>query len=265
MELHQIRIQRSVFDSVPADERTLLVLLAHVANELNVLVRLFHWSAASSDRSPIEERGNNVLVFTVIRLFTGKLYEAWKLLRKAFFASKLAKAYESELETTEQASLQYLKQYFGKQNAIKRVRNGYAFHYSPEQIKASYSAVPDAEELDMYLGESALNSLYYFADAIANRALLHEINPKDHQAAMEQLRVETTQVHSAFHNAIAALVAVAVKRHLRKTLEELGATEVEISPLLDSEQISIPFFVNVAAEGTQPAVPADAAASRQRS
>jgi hypothetical protein len=109
----------------------------------------------------------------------------------------------------------------------------------------------------MYLGESNLNSLYYFADAIANRALLHEINPKDHQAAMEQLREETTQVHSAFHEVIAALMAVAVKRHLGKTLEELGATEVEISPSLNAEQICIPFFVDVADEGTQQGAPGD--------
>jgi hypothetical protein len=81
---------------------------------------------------------------------------------------------------------------------------------------------------------------------------------------MEQLCVETTRVHSAFLTVIAALMALAVKRHLGQTLEELGATEVEISPRLNSEQISIPFFVELADEGAQPAVPADAAASRQR-
>jgi hypothetical protein len=252
MKLLQVTIKRADFDKIPEDERTLLILLGHVANELNVLVRLFHWSASVEDTSPIEQKGNNTLVFTVIRIFTGKLHEAWQLLTKAFFSSKLAQSYEQEMSDEDKEHLNELKQYFSKKNLIATVRNGYAFHYAPDQVSSSYSSVPETEELHMYLGETDLNSLYFFADAITNRALLHAIKPDDHQAAMEQLRVETTHIHAAFLHVISALMVIGVKRHLGQTLEELDTIEVEIKPALDSEAVRIPFFVRLEDESDTP-------------
>ena len=90
VKLDQIRLERSALDNIQAPERTFcLVLLAHAANELNILAKIFHWAAAAVNQSPIELKGNNTLVFTVVRLLTGKLYEAWKLLDKAFFGTQL--------------------------------------------------------------------------------------------------------------------------------------------------------------------------------
>lgn len=243
MKLFQVTIAREDFDKIPEDERTLLILLGHVANELNVLARLFHWSSSAEDTSAIEEKGNNTLIFTVIRIFTGKLHEAWQLLTKAFFSSNMAKSYEQEMSDEDKEHLNELKQYFSKKNLIATVRNGYAFHYTPDQVSSSYSSVPVTEELHIYLGDTDLNSLYYFADAITNRALLHAINPGDHGAAMEQLRVDTTRIHAAFFHVISALIVIGVKRHLGQTLEELDTVEVEIKPALDSEAVRIPFFV----------------------
>ena len=116
-------------------------------------------------------------------------------------------------------------------------------------------------KLDLYLGDSDLNNLYYFADAVANRALLDEINPNDHAAAMEQLRLETTRVHA--FTVISAVMALIIKKYLGQTLDELGASETEIFPRFNSAQVKIPFFVElVKDEAAQPALPADAASPR---
>ena len=128
------------------------MLLGHAANDLNILRKLFHWSVSSVDESPVETKGNNTLVFTLIRLLTGKLYEVWQLFRKRFFATQLAKTYELAFAADERTAMQSLKQYFGKKNAIEIVRNQSAFHYSPNHVAASYAAVPEAEEARSVLG-----------------------------------------------------------------------------------------------------------------
>ena len=256
MELQQIQVKRTALDKVPAEERTLLVLLAHAANELNILAKFFHWAADPVDGSPIETKGNNAVTMLVIRLLSGKLYEAWKLLEKALFGAKLSKTYEPAMGTEERAALQNLKRYFRKANAIEGVRKGHSFHYAPDQITDSYSSVPATEELDFYLGKEGLNTLYYFANVIANRAMLNEID-KDHAVALERLRVETTQTHRDFLMVFNNLMAIAVKQHLGTTLEALGASKVEIAPALTSSEITIPFFVRLSDEDAQQAVPRD--------
>lgn len=188
MKILQIRFARKEFDRIPEAERTLLVMLGHVANDLNVLVRLFHWSALALDATPIEARANNVIVLTVVRLFTAKLYEAWKLLSRPVAGGALKKWCESELGQEEQAALDRLKTYFGRNNLIKEVRHRHSFHYSHEDVTAAYASIPENEEFEMYLGDSDLNNLYYFADVITGRALLHSIDPEDHEGAMERFR-----------------------------------------------------------------------------
>jgi hypothetical protein len=187
MKLHRISIKRAAFDKIPVEERTLLVLLAHAANELNILAKLFQWTAGAADASPIETKGNNTITLAVVRMLTGKLHEVWKLFEKALFGARLSKSYEPLLGAEDQRALQELKRYFGKSNAIEMVRNRHSFHYAPDQITTSYSAIPEGEELEFFLGEEGMNTLYYFADVVANRAMLNEID-SDHSVALEKLK-----------------------------------------------------------------------------
>jgi hypothetical protein len=57
MKLHRISIKRAAFDKIPVEERTLLVLLAHAANELNILAKLFQMkrSVTFQEKETVEE------------------------------------------------------------------------------------------------------------------------------------------------------------------------------------------------------------------
>jgi hypothetical protein len=52
------------------------------------------------------------------------------------------------------------------------VRNDFVFHYSPTDLDAEFDKAP-ADELDLYIEpDTHANTLYYFAEALANRAAL---------------------------------------------------------------------------------------------
>src|SRR5688572_977705 len=112
VHIHHITLTRKQLDAIPEPERRLLVLMAHASNELNVLTKLFHFSAKGLSAKPMLQQAENAQALVLGRLLTGKIYECWKLMQAAFFRSGLSKSYEPLFEPTASEALQGLKRYF---------------------------------------------------------------------------------------------------------------------------------------------------------
>jgi hypothetical protein len=246
IRIHHITLTRKQLDSIPESERRLLVLLAHAGNELNVLSKLFHFSARPGSETPIVQQAENTQSMVLGRVLTGKIYECWNLMQSAFFRSGLSKRYQSQFDPDASEALDALKRYFGRDNLIEKVRNGHAFHYSPEQIDAGYQTLADGDPLEIYLAKTNANTLYTFADTIAGRAMIEDIKPGDHQRAFEVLVEETTRAVARINEVIGASMTICFKTYLGGNLYALGAKEIEIEGAPDSQTISIPYFVEIA-------------------
>lgn len=246
MRIHHITLSRTQLDSIPESERRLLVLMAHAGNELNVLSKLFHFSAKAKSETPILQEAENAQSMVIGRVLTGKIYECWKLMQSAFFGSGLSKKYEPQFDPEASAALKALKQCFGRENLIEKVRNGHAFHYSPEQIDAGYRTLVDGDPLEVYLAKANANTVYTFADTIAGRAMLEDIKPGDHQRAFEMLVEETSKAVGRINEVIGATMTICFKTYLGGDLYALGAKVIEIEGAPDSQSVSIPYFVEIA-------------------
>ena len=179
-------------DLIPEAERTLLVLSAHAANELSVLTKLFLFCSKHEGETEVEREAINAQAMAIGRILTGKLYECWQLLRSVFFDTQLSKMYEPKFDEKTKAALTSLKQYFGRKNIIEAVRNHHAFHYSPDQIKQGYTKLAGDESLNIYMSKTNANTLYAFADKIANYSLVEDINPGRPSEAFDSLISETS-------------------------------------------------------------------------
>jgi hypothetical protein len=246
VRIHHITLSRKQLDSIPQPERRLLVLMAHAGNELNVLSKLFHFSAKAKSTTPILQEAENAQSMVIGRVLTGKIYECWILMGSAFFGSGLSKKYEPQFDQEALAALKALKQYFGRENLVEKVRNGHAFHYSPEQIDAGYRTLADGDPLEVYLANANANTIYTFADTIAGRAMLEDIKPGDHRRAFEMLVEETSKAVGRINKVIAATMTICFKTYLGSDLYALGAKVIEIQGAPDSQSVSIPYFVEIA-------------------
>ena len=245
VRVHHITLSRTQLDAVPETERRLLVLMANAANELNVLSKLFHFSARAASKTPILMQAENTQSLVLGRVLTGKIYECWKLLQSAFFRTAISKTYHPQFDQEALEALEALKRYFGRDNIIATVRNQYAFHYSPEQVDAGYRTLVDDDPLEVYLAKSNANTLYAFGHTIAGRAMLESIKPGDHQAAFEMLVDETTKAVAWINTVIGATMAICFKTYIGGDLYAIGAKIIEIEGAPDSQNVSIPYFIEI--------------------
>ena len=245
VSIHHISLSRVQLETIPDPERRLLVLVAHAANELNVLSKLFHFSARSVSETVILKQAENAQALVLARVLTGKIYECWKLLGSAFFGTALSQTYEPMFDEEASRALDQVKRYFGRENPIAVVRNGHAFHYSLDQIDAGYRAVIDDDPFDIYLSEASANALYVFADTVAGRAMLEAIMPGDAKGAFELLISDTTRMVDKINTVIGAIMMICFKKYVGEDLYSLGAKLIEIEGAPNSQGIVIPYFIEL--------------------
>ena len=245
IQIHHITLTRVQLDAIPESERRLLVLVAHAANELNVLSKIFHFAANAvvDPSAPLMVQAHNAQAMVLGRVLTGKIYECWVLLSNSFFGAKLSRTYEPKFGAEASDALEGLKQYFGRNNIVADVRSRHAFHYSAAEIDAGYRAIIDGDPLDIYLAESNANTLYAFADSIAGRAMLETIKPGDAKGAYEVLIADTARLVGQINLVIAKIMVTCIEAHLHSTIYQLGARRIDVDGAQDHGQVSIPYFV----------------------
>jgi|SRR6516225_2123646 hypothetical protein len=124
MELHRFILTKSKLAALPQAERSLLLLLGHASNEINVLSKLI--LIVMRKDTPPSQIANNVeagQVCVLLRVLVGQLHEAWELFRRRVLANRpLYDKYAPPLHGDGVAALQNLNRHFGGGSPLIKIR-----------------------------------------------------------------------------------------------------------------------------------------------
>lgn len=240
MKIFVAKLSKDKLNSASSVERSFFLVMAHLVNEINALNKLILWSHTYPTQNNAEENGKVSLTFILLRLLAGKLNEGNEQLHKNFYGSKISKDYVPALSAVGQEALSQIKRYFNGTNSITHIRNNYAFHYSPEELDSVLPTVP--EELEIYLSDGGgANTLYYFAEVLANRAILNTINEEDGFSAYKKLVEELPLVAKWFLDFAESLLVAFISRH-EEGIWDGFAEEVKFSTLPSITDVKLPWF-----------------------
>jgi hypothetical protein len=251
VRIHHIALTKAQLEKIPEAERSLFTLLAHASNEVGVLSKLFHFAIAFEGEQPVLVQAEQAQANLLGRLLTGKIYEFWELLQNGYFGAAISRTYHPLLDAETAAALDAMKKYFSQDNLIKRVRNSHAFHYDVKQISAGFNAIVDGDPLDIYLSQTNANTLYSFAETISLTALMENIQPGDPRKAFDSFIAETLRAADWVGDVVAGLMHTCLERYLGGDLYSLGAKEVDIEGAPSSQEVRIPYFIEVPDGGNQ--------------
>lgn len=245
MKVQRIGLTLEQLRSIPDAERSLVVVLAHALNEINMLEKLLFFTTRYIPEPRLITYGRTAQSLTLARLLVGKLKEAWDIVQKGFFGTKLSKEYSGQLEQSASSALKELKKYFGRNNLVKQTRNNFGFHYSLEHAKTDIPDFTLPDELAMYLHKTKGNSLYYFADFIMNKALIDSISPSDPENAigifLDEMSIVTTQVNEF----VQGLMFVIFDNFIGEDVLRQSVQTVDLGEVPKSNDIHIPIFFEV--------------------
>jgi hypothetical protein len=170
MEVRQAKLSRAKLAAMPQNERAVLLLLAHAANEINVLSKLIMMMRKEEPDSVIVDHVEAGQVFILMRLLIGKLHEAWVLFTSRVQGDeRIRTKYLTTLSEPAVAALRQLNKHFGRSSALSTIRNKVAFHYTDKDdlTEKNFWQMPEGEEFQFYLCKTLSNSFYHAAELVA--------------------------------------------------------------------------------------------------
>jgi len=237
MELYKVSVDKEEFKSLPQKEVLFFVQAGAALNEINILNKLLIISNRTVNGA-IETKAQNSQTLFILSILTGKLWECWRFLQKAFFQSKIAKDYDQLLPEVAKKHLAELKTYFGRENLIKNVRHKLAFHYDTEKIGNQMNEILEEEIPEFYLSEGQGNSFFYISDMIRMKIILDYTGKSDPFEALDTFFAEVLNAANLFILFLHHCLAVVARNHTNWKLEII---EIHDPPRITD--VSLPYFV----------------------
>jgi hypothetical protein len=99
MLLHRVRFEARDLAAMPENERVFVMILGHIANEINILQKLIMMAHdLDDDPEPAETHGRTAQTMCLMRVLVGKLYEAYLTIRKWYIKSGLHRQIEERFD-----------------------------------------------------------------------------------------------------------------------------------------------------------------------
>jgi len=244
MTIYMAKIDKAALIDAPEKERILFFGIAHLANEIKAYEKLYLWSARSPTEGEGWAEGRLTMSLTLAKALAGKLHAGYELLRINYFDTELFATYDASLSKPARAAIEKLRAYFQSDNMIRTIRNQFSFHYSPKKLDRRLKDM--TEELKLYIETNgSANNLYYFAELLANHALLFEIDPNDWQAAFRKLYEGISEVVQLFSFVCDALIVQFIDLRVDRIWQD-NAVEVKLEGMKSFTDIHLPWFSDMA-------------------
>lgn len=239
MIIYKFSVQKKELEAFPENELTFFVQACRMLNEINTLHKITIFSNKEVG-TEIERKAQNSQSLFLLTILTGKLWEGWELLEKAYFGSKLSKTYQDLLPNDAKNTLDSLKKYFGKSdNLIKKVREKIAFHYDSVEILEQIRKTPQNEAFEIYLSENQGNSFYYISSVLLINAILEWTGIPDPLEAIDKFFTEVLNVARWFIEFLNRCLETVARINIHWEFQK-----VEIPNPAQITDVAIPYFVD---------------------
>jgi hypothetical protein len=246
MDLHRLIFTKSKLAGLPEAERSLLLLLGHASNEINVLTKLILMTRKDAAPSAIVDHVESGQACILLRVLVGKLHEAWELFKKRVQANRpLADTYLPRLDGEGIAALSRLNRHFGKSSLLTAIRNKIAFHYKDDDnlTEESFQSMANAEPLEFYLTNTVGNCFYRASELIVMFSaikLCMSVTASDEAQAVSKMFDAVIDVSHDITELFTGLIAVITQACMPDL--EVKTENLSDGPKLST--LSLPYFVD---------------------
>ncbi|PKH86914.1 hypothetical protein [Colwellia sp. Bg11-28] len=244
MDIYKEKLSKKTLLKLSDVERKLFISLAHVQNEIRFSLYTVVWSHDYSSKDDDILKGQISVNFYHLKILAGKLHESYELLVKYYFPNKvISKEFNSFAKKEVLITLKEIKKYFSKKNNfITEIRNNLSFHYSPKELDQQLAKLPD--ELELYVSkDNDANTLYYFAEELANRAVFEKLNLSNDINPIDAVYKEIIDLSKMFNKINAELMRFILNKYSSDIW--CGSAELlELNGLMKFSDVKLPLFTD---------------------
>jgi hypothetical protein len=252
-------IDKATLKTLSNRRRNQLFGCMHAHNELSYLNRLLLFTQNATADGELHDHAQSIQMWCTLQILAGKLFETWRMLADRILRAKPADPIIATLCPDHQASLAWLRGYFGDRNwkdsAIKLVRDKTAFHYDGLDMGQALNNLA-ARENTVHLAQHPANTLYYLGSAVGFRTIFVLVADRAKPAAgrsfderlcdgfgivVEDVKKANWHIHQVLYGLIKAMMENAMGGPLGEPPE---VTNIPNAPVPDI--IGLPPWIDIA-------------------
>lgn len=258
-QLIHLTVDEARLKSASNRVRNQFVGCMHAHNELTILNRLLMFTMNDTGDGDLHSSAQSVQMWCMLQLLAAKLFETWVMLNKRFLQSNPPDVVP-RLEPAHRASLDWLTDYFGKQqpfkdSALKIIRDKTAFHYDRLNLTEAADNLA-AGENSLYLAQHPANSLYYMGSALVFRAAFamvadkadSAINGSHEDRAHKGAKIATEDASKAnwhMHAVLYGLIKLLMDDVMGQPADDVQQVRINILDAPLPERVGIPAFIDI--------------------
>ncbi len=253
-EIFRLAISKSQLESVSSVERSLLLLSSYAINQINVLRRLLIFSTNFESKVEVENVLSGAQTQMILRFLVGSMAETWEMIRRSDNQLLIGKSLSAEIEREGHEAHQRLKDFFGKNNVVHRLRNSVAYHYpTTAELDAAFHEVPDDEDWAWYVSPSLTNSHYYLSDLVVSSHILEVMDERDPENAFKRFMGQLIPATDDLLDFLAYVLKALVARHFgAQMLSPRPGTGIVVTGIPNMDDVAIPFLTHWTSSGSAP-------------
>lgn len=240
--------------SIPDKERSLVVLLAHGVNEVNLFDKLTFFSLNHEHTPKWKAEVHAAQSMMLIRALVVKIYAVQELLLKHYFGTQIEAEYAGKLDNRDaEISLDRLHAYMNldvvdirerPKNLMQLVRNKIAAHYDDAQGQTEIPIDQPSDELGMYLDADYSNSMYQFSELLMTKAVVElcKVPNDDPELALNLLMDDIRRLITWLNAAAHGLMIAIFDRHIGLDSVRSTSQAIDVGLVPNAEEVQIPFF-----------------------
>ena len=232
-------ITKARLQSVPEDERALMLMSGHTLNLLGVWMKLLALTTRHRTFDQQLDRFNAAQTHILLRTLTGTVVEAWEWLRRPESHHLIRTKYLQRLPPEAASAYQDMKKMFGRSGLLYRVRNGFAYHHpTTSEVTAALNEMPDDDDFNWYVTDEHVTSFYFGCEAVVGYGAMRGADANDFGSRMTVVLTELMSAANAMSRFLTGLMSAIA---LSNWPDLRVAREVELPAALGATS-SLPFF-----------------------
>jgi hypothetical protein len=244
LRIKKLKLSKKILSTLTPAERSLLLLLGHASNEINVLQKLILMSRPQDGAIMEINIAQSGQALILLRLLIGKLHEGWLLFQRRVQANtEFRSALLTAISPAARAALIRLNAHFGGGSPLPDIRNKLAFHSRDDDdlVEKSFHALPADENWDFYLGNSIANTFYHASELVMTRSSIDLVRDDgDVNAGFDELLGQSTSVAGD----IGILFAEIIAEIGGAKFADVPMETFEVPHALKLSDFSLPYFLD---------------------
>ncbi|MFT8716077.1 hypothetical protein [Gluconobacter potus] len=214
VKVYKFPINKSEIQSLPDEDRRILLLGGHALNQIGMWFRLITISTNEDGGHPVSEHLRASQTHMLLRSLYSCLHETWIWLKKDATKKHLEGLYLPKCSPEAVAAYDSIREIFDGSSHFGKIRNQYSSHFpNRQQIETAFNYASEQEDWSWYMCNELTNSFWGSSEVVIGYGAIELAGKENAEAGLKYVISQAMEISNNFQDFITEVLRLIWSGH----------------------------------------------------